>query len=41
MEKTVKKVEEYSFWEINSPLMGKQVPFGKATPDFITPRDAD
>jgi len=41
MEKSVKKVELFSFWELNLPLMGKQMPFGKPSPDFMTPRDAD
>jgi hypothetical protein len=41
MEKRAKKEGQFSFWEINLPLMGKQVPFGKPLPNFITPRDAD
>jgi hypothetical protein len=41
MEESIKKERQFSFWEVNLPLMGKQVLFGKPLPNFLTPRDAD
>jgi hypothetical protein len=41
MEEGIKKERQFSFWEVNLPLMGKQVLSAKPLANFLTPRDAD